>query len=358
MFFGNHTTTKAERDALIERQKTDEYELSHQITTINPQDFHSFGENKPIVWEEGTDLWYSHADSLYEFFGILDRLKRGDNFDLLDTAYYRRWEKKGQEIRTRLGNLPRLFHDIRMKGVEEPVHAEVTGQRLDGSYRTKIAYYLGHKTVPAILHQWNRKNVTDDLLQRLLKGRWLSGGKEYYEFEYPNGWKNIPEGGAVYRENAERADVILPLIKGDTLLDIGCNEGYLSIRAAMQGKKVHGIDINYIHGANLNKLIFEYCLQKSFALDFSYMNAVTDLPQYKHHSVLLLCVLYHMKHPIKLLRKLKGSQLIIQCNLRKKEAETEYYGSQPHQVIEMLKMAGFTVQRQINWRDKPIIIAV
>lgn len=352
MFFGKHLTTKAERDALIASPG--------EKMWINPADFHGFRENKPIVLPEGETEFFDHSDTLKDFFEILEMLQSGQKYNYEDTKYFKRWQHKGTEVHTRLQNLPTLFNSIRMEGVKEPVHCEATGERLDGSFRTKIAMFLGHEKVPAIMHRWKWQDVNDELLTRLIKGRWLSGGKEYYQFPYGNGWWNVPEGGDIYKENAERADVIVPLIEGDTVLDVGCNEGYISLKTAMTGKDVVGVDIDYIHGANLNKLVFEHVQKKAISAQF-FSHDISSMEKLPHrqdpYTVLFLNVLYHLKTPVKVLKRFRGSQVIIQCNLRKNVERHRYFGAHPEDAKALIEMAGMRVIKAIDWRDKPILIA-
>lgn len=350
MYFGLHTTKKVERDALLLKD--------YELIDISPLDFHGKTPHKPIVWEEDTGKFYEH-----EIQPFLDTLTMLDNdtFKPLETPYFERWKYKRDEVITRLRHLPALFESIKANGILEPVSCESTGERLDGSFRTKIALYLGIKSLKAKLYRFNWRDIDEDFLERKIAAREFSSGKDYYEFEYGyKNWKNVLKGGEVYRENAaERFEILKDLVKGQKVLDLGCNEGYQSIQLALLGKEVVGIDHDWGHIANLNKLIFEFVQKKDFNVSFKQMDIMqADVSGFD--DVLLLNVLYHLKREeqITLLNKLKGSRLIFQCNFRKEAERDTYYTSHPEDLKSLLIKLGFTIEQEIAWKDKPIIIAI
>jgi len=343
MFYGLHTTKKSERDILLARDG--------KSMMIDPRCFH-YGSHKTIVSEEGD--WHYYEHNITPFLQVLKDLDNGC-YDPESSEYYKMWKYKGSEIETRLRNLPKLYHDIKANGIQSPVHCEQTGERLDGSYRTKIAIHLGIKEVPAIIHKFNWQDIDEDFIVRKLKARELSSGKDYYEFEYGyKDWKNV-NGGAVYRENASRVDLFKDYVVG-SVLDVGCNEGYNSIQLALQGHQVRGIDHDHIHNANLNKLIYEWIHKKDLPVEFAEQKI--EEVEVKEDTVLLLNVLYHLprEEQIKLLEKFRGKRLIFQCNLRKEHVRDEYYTSHPDDLKALLESLGFKVTKEIQWKDKPIII--
>ena len=344
MFFGLHTTKKSERDLLLAREG--------ELIEISPKDFH-YGSHKTIVCEEGTDLYYEHK--IDEFLELLLSLDNG-TYDPESSAYYKKWKYKGTEIETRLRNLPKLYNDIKNNGIQTPIHCEQTGERLDGSFRTKIAIHLGIDKVKAVLHKFKWQDIDEDFIERKLKAHELSSGKDYYEFEYGyKDWKNIPKAGDVYKENASRSELLKELVVG-SVLDIGCNEGYNSIQLALAGHTVRGIDHDHTHNAYLNKLIFEWINKKDLPVEFYDMKA-QDV-EVKEDTVLMLNVLYHLPRAdqITLLKKCKGKRIIFQCNLRKEHVRDEYYTSHPEDLKELLKSLGFKIIKEIEWKDKPIIV--
>lgn len=347
MFYGLHTTTKAERDILLAREG--------EKITIDPATFQRPKGNKAIVIEEGTGNIYEHNPS--EFFDVLREIEQNPNFDYHETAYMKRYLYKYHDVASRLGNLPALLDSIKTHGIQNPVHCEITGERLDGSYRTKIATYLGIKEVPAILHRFTWQDITEDFIERKLRARWLSSGKDYYLFNYGNtAWTNVPDAGPVYRENAHKAEFILPLITGKTVLDIGCNEGYISLMASREGHTVHGIDTDWNHIAWLNKLIYEFIDKKDIPVTFYEEDALET--KRTADTILMLNVLYHFPKDKQadFLEKFHGKQIIFQCNLRKNEVRDQYYTSHPDDLMKLLSRMGRTATF-IPWRDKPIIVS-
>ena len=345
MFFNCHSTKRAERERILE--------LSYGEVEINPLAFHAESP-KPIVWEEDTGKLYEH--DIRDFLEVLNIMDRVGDFDWSGTRYYQRWKYKGDEVRTRLSRLYSLYKDIKTNGINTPVCCEITGERLDGSFRTKIAIHLGIKKVKARVYRFNWRDIDDSFIERKLAVREKSYGKDYYEFEYgKNNWKNV-EGGEVYRENAERYKDIVPLITGKTVLDLGCNEGYIGLQAARAGKKVLGIDHEWTNVAYLNKLIFEYIDRKDFDIEFK----ENDLLKVKDKAdtVLMLNVLYHLprEKQEEFVNRFKGSQMIFQCNLRKERERDNYYTSHPDDLKTLLNKLGLKVGKEIAWRDKPIIV--
>jgi 2-polyprenyl-3-methyl-5-hydroxy-6-metoxy-1,4-benzoquinol methylase len=264
---------------------------------------------------------------------------------------------KSVDVYTRVLRLRELIEDIRQNGILEPVHIEVTGERLDGSFRSKIAMFLGIPEIKAVIHRFKWQDIDEDFIERKLKARQLSSGKDYYEFEYGHkDWKNV-EGGPTYRENAERWETIVPLITGDSVLDLGCNEGYIAIQAARAGKKVVGIDLDWTHIAYLNKLIFEWVDKKEIPVEFIEGDILSKTTAASFDTILLLNVLYHIprEKQKEFLKQFKGKQIIFQCNLRKEAVREQYYTSHPDDLKALLDELGMPY-REIPWKDKPIII--
>lgn len=346
MFYGLHTTKGKERWPLIKKRG--------EKITVDPAWIHA-SHHKSIIIEEDTEKTYENP--VEAFHELVDNLLKNRNYDPMGSRYVELHSHKLHDIYTRVMNLRDLVLDIQKNGVKIPIHVEKTGERLDGSYRTKIALYLGIKEVPAKLHRFRWQDIDEDFIVRKLAARWLSSGKDYYEFPYGyKDWKNIPEGGEVYRENAERAETIVPLIKGKTVLDMGCNEGYISLQAALKGKQVTGIDTDFTHIAYLNRLVFEWVNKKTLKAEFYEEDLLTS--ERTADTILLLNVLYHVPKEAqeKVLRRFHGKQLIFQCNLRKKRERENYYTSHPDDLMELLHRVG-RVGNLIEWRDKPIVVA-
>jgi 2-polyprenyl-3-methyl-5-hydroxy-6-metoxy-1,4-benzoquinol methylase len=313
------------------------------------------GVHKPIIIEEGTLKTYEQP--LDEFFWLLQKIKDKAVYDITDNPYVKLFDYKGSDPISRVSRLKDLFNSIRSEGIREPVHVEVTGERLDGSFRSKIATFLGIPEIPAILHRFTYKDIDDEFVERKLRARQLSSGNpDYYEFSYNEKWNN-GKAGRVHRENAEKWEVILPLV-GRSVVDVGCNEGYISLQLARHGKRVWGIDHDWNHIAYLNKLIFEYVDQKE--LDAEFVDGDIEIMRPPEtDTALLLNVIYHVPYSnqVPVLHKLKSKTWVFQCNLRKESVRTQYYGSHPDDLEELIERAGKKVVERIPYGDKPIIIA-
>lgn len=355
MKYNLHTTTKRERDAALATPGI--------LTTLDPAQLHGPGS---WVWEEESGEWRDHDEVVRDFHALLRSIDADPSYGYRESAYFKRYLKDAHAhgIFTRLDRLPALLADIRANGVREPVHVEVTGQRLDGSYRTKIAMYLGIGSVPAMVHRFRREDVTPELLERLIQARHRATPVDYYEFPYSfRGWSNVPpQANPVYRENAERAKVIVPLIQGENVLDLGCNEGYISLVAARAGHSVVGVeaDGSLIGPANLNRLVLEHAGKGDLLAEFVEGDIVRVPTPYiaQADTVLLLNVLYHLPREAQepLLRSCAGKQVIFQCNLRKEAERARYYTSHPDDLEALLRKVGRTFER-IEHGDKPIYVS-
>lgn len=316
-----------------------------------------YKNHKPVIIEEGTELVYEQ--NTVNFFKLLDHIEAGNGHihHADQTDYFKEFEYKGNSVLNRIKRLPSLYQNIKENGIQEPIHVEATGERLDGSFRTKIATYLGIQEVQAILHRFTYKDIDDWFIERKLRARQLSSGDpDYYEFSYNEKWNN-GKAGKVHRENAERWKTILSLV-GRSVTDVGCNEGYISLQLARHGKQVWGVDHDQIHLANLNKLIFEYIDKKD--LDAEYVWGDIETAKYPEtDTALLLNIIYHIpfSNQVNVLSRLKSKTWVFQCNLRKKHVRTQYYGAHPDDLEELIERAGRKVVERIPYGDKPIIIA-
>lgn len=362
MNYDFHTTTWTERNELMKNGV-------FTWKTIKPTDFVQLereeDRSRPIVWEEDTGKYYEIT-----YHPVLDTIKEIDNnpnIDYKDTTYYRFWvETKGEEyINARVGRLKDVLFSMKKIGFDKDdgayggVCVERTGQKLDGSHRSLVAHYLGIKSMRVKEYAFNWRDVSWDWLKRQTKAREIGLGPNYYLIDYGS-FKNLEKPvSSIYKENAEdRWEVIRELIDG-SILDLGCNDGYLSIRSAMRGHKVHGVDYKFIEGAWLNKLIFEKMNEKDLPVSFD----TADLSSYqikgKYDTCLLLNVIYHTKNKLEILREVRKScqRVIMQGNLRKLSAHDRFYGITVEDMEEMLQRVGFKTN-VIEWRDKPIVMGV
>jgi hypothetical protein len=328
---------------------------------VPPEALHKpYKGHKPYIIEEGTGNEYNpdELQTVEKFHELLKVLDGGAEHirHANETEYYKTYVYKGNGVLNRVKNLPKLYRDIKDNGIQQPIHVTRTGERLDGAYRTKIAMHLGIKKVPAILHRFTWQDIDDDFIERKLHARQMSSGSpDYYEFSYNEKWNN-GKAGRVHRENAERWKIISELAEG-SIVDVGCNEGYISLQLARKGHKVWGVDHDQIHLANLNRLIYEYIDKKD--LDATYEWGDIQTVEYpESDTALLLNIIYHIPRDeqVKLLGKLKGRKLIFQCNLRKKHVRDQYYGAHPDDLKDIIEKVGMKVEKEIEYGDKPLIV--
>lgn len=354
-FFGFHTTTKAQRDMMM-------YERPFELIDVDPKDLTRFPQ---IIWDQDRNVYYEFDIKPFtDTFKMFDELKEGDEFDLTTTPIWKEYSYKGEPQMIRLRGLYDLYMSIKTKGIHSPICVERTGERFDGSYRTMIAIHLGIPRVQAQFFKFDWRDMTEEYLRRKLIAHEKAFGADYYQFEYKPGMWNIEKGGSNYSENAkdrwELLDMVLQDLPGRTVLDLGCNEGYMAIQCALKGAKVIGYEYDKarISNAWLNKLIFEWVNQKD--IDVKFINEdFTSVHLCKADVVLMLNVLYHIhdrQKQIDLLNNLSGT-MVMQCNLRKSAEREHYYTSHPDDAMELLKKTGWDVIEVIDFGDKPLIIA-
>jgi SAM-dependent methyltransferase len=357
MNYDYHTTTWDERDSLM---NTENYKWIKIKPTDFTQLFHEEDRAKPIVWDEKTKDYYE-----LNYCPIFDTIRQIDlnpEIDYKDTAYYTYWVKsKGEdyvEVRIRLlkdllASMKNGFNkdDGRYKGI----CVERTGEKFDGSHRCLVAHYLGIPEVEVKEYAFNWRDVSWDWIERKTKAREKGIGPNYYLLDYGK-FKNLEQKVSyVYEENAmPRWEILKEHIEGK-VLDLGCNEGFMSIQSALKGCKVKGVDYKFIDGAWFNKLVFEKINEKDLDIEFETADLNTYEISEEYDTCLLLNVIYHLKDKEHLLKQLKKcKKVIMQGNLRKLPYHDRYYGITADDMVEMLSKDFDT--KVIEWRDKPIVI--
>lgn len=335
-----HTTTHEQRLKLLEQKGKE--------ITINVDDFLC-----PSIAHEDTGELY-----VFDYEDKLDTLTQFDNgvVDYMNTEYYNKWVTlKGHEYcRVRVTNFCDLYEDIKKNGLKELPVVDNTGQKIDGSHRVAIMKHLGHKTVEAKVVELT--DVDEDFIKRTLKAREMLYGKNYYFIDY-GGFQNISgDVSDVYKENSyDRWEVLKDLIKG-TVLDLGCNEGFISLQCALAGHETVGIEYEFADGANFNKVIFEH---KHGKLPVKFIEGdITDCPLPYTDTCLLLNVIYHVpkSKQVELLKNISSKRIIFQGNLRKAHEVEKFRGCTVETIKELCELAGKKVTRVIEWRDKPLVI--
>lgn len=341
-----HTTSMAQR------LKT--FKGASKVINIRMDDF----IGRTLAFDEG------NGSNLYwvDYSPMLETLKQ---FDLgitepKETAYYKRWASiKGEDsCKNRILNFLELYKSIKKDGLREPVAVSSCGQKLDGSHRAAVMKYLGHETIPARELQIPWQELDANFFVRTALAREKLYGLNYYYIDF-GFFKNI-EKIPVYSENSyDRWEVLKDLVGRGKVLDVGCNEGFISIMTALQGAEVTGVDHEFIEGANFHKLAFEFRNEKNITVKFK-EGDISNLEIENYDTVLLLNVIYHIKDQVSVMKKLRNNckRLIMQGNLRKAHEVDKFNGCTVPTMVKLCEETGWKVEKTIEWRDKPIIICV
>jgi len=363
MNYDYHTTKSEKRTGIFDKDFI--------WKKIKTNDVLNFGESpergKTIAWNEVEDKLYELS-----YQPILDTVKQVAEEgikDYRDTEYYKRWRgEKGEEYcKERIERLENLYNSIKEKGFikeiegERPVCVEKTGEKLDGMTRAVVCHYLGIDEIEVKEFAFNWRDVSWEWLERKSKAREMSFGPNYYFIDYGK-FVNIEQKlSGIYNENAvDRWGILKDLVgTGKKVLDLGCNEGFMSIKSAEHGNTVKGIDYRFLEGAWFNKLVFEKNLEKDLDVVFEQQDLETYTVDKEYDVCLLLNVIYHLKNKDALLKSIgkKCKKVIMQGNLRKIKEHDRYYGITADDMCEMIIKMGKTPQ-VIEWRDKPIVIGL
>lgn len=345
-----HTTTMQQRLALLQKPFI--------VQEISIDDF--LGSTLAI--DEDLNELYK-----VDYSVMLETLEQFDKHpDILstETKYFEHWrQKKGPDYcDVRVRGFKELYDSIREEGLREPVSVEITGQKIDGSHRAAVMKHLGHKTIPARVFTLTRFDIDKAFLERTAQARYSLFGENYYYIQY-DGFQNIQRQD-VYKENSyERWEVLKDIIepRGKAINDLGCNEGFMSIMCALYGAQVNGYDHEFVEGANFNKLAFDF--EHGTDLPINFIEAeMFDVEFPTADVTLLLNAIYHVPREkqsqvMQAVRK-SSRRLVMQGNLRKAHEVDRFNGCTVETMVNLCADNGFKIDKVIEWRDKPILIAV
>ena len=191
------------------------------------------------------------------------------------------------------------------------------------------------------------------------------------------GGAQSPERGLAWMKG-ELETLRLPALKDKTVLDIGCRDGYYAFEAERQGASVVAIDtwdhpdwdndetFNLAYDALHSRLVYEK--YDVYDIDEKWW------PEYD--VVLLLGVLYHLKHPLLALEKIAavtGDLLVVESNFNPKEYgdmsimrflpgdelnidSTCWWQFTKQVLVDMLLIVGFAKVEEVSRRDDRIVI--
>jgi SAM-dependent methyltransferase len=208
--------------------------------------------------------WFEPA-----IFDTIKKYESGEeiNNSLLATflANYKTWggmhrDMIGKELKAgieeRLNSFIELYKDIKINGYKDIapffVWFDDDGfiHLYDGHHRLSILRYLGIDPMVTISTDWDSSGIDpegvkgrDFPLQEIASSIW-GYNRNYHYVNDPLGRF---DGWSQQRPDTEkRRDYILKKIVGNSVIDIGCSEGYISLEIAKEGYDVTGVEKGYI----------------------------------------------------------------------------------------------------------------
>lgn len=359
MYYHSHVTKKSERDEIVKGSFTWKTVSPEQVVAIDPPPKGGLTLANPrpksIVWYEDKN---EYAELYFRFiYEVLDEFQRGEN------GLYMRLMKGKMDIlsaHTRQGRIYEVFINMKENGFKPEeghwggVCVDETGERLDGSYRSSIASYLGIKEIKVKEFKRDWRTVTEDFIKRKLKADLMQNGLDYYAIDF-GPFKNYEKAGGNYLTNVEKWEFIKGLAdwKKKKVLDLGCNAGYHSIKMALAGASVTGVDFTLTGTANLYRLIYEYLNQKDINVKF--INGDVREATGNYDIVTCLNTHYHVPNQLAFMKHVRtlAPVVILQGNLNK---VGEYQNVDIPGMQKLLREAGYFSSESFEYKDKPIVI--
>jgi len=124
-------------------------------------------------------------------------------------------------------------------------------------------------------------------------------GSWFHNVRFPNGLETLP-GVANPRPLWHESIQFLGDLQGKTVLDIGCNGGYLEAKLEPMGAKVTAVDLQdkFINQTNLVKRGFDLTCEV-FRADVEEFHIMPAMAGRKFDIVLFLGVIYHVNNPMR-----------------------------------------------------------
>jgi len=266
-----------------------------------------------------------------QFLAFCDKCPEEDfDRDVSRTQYF-------LDQRTRLGTTTtrekcrkykQLLNDMRDKYLNDAAHAPaliIDGnrhiRRLDGTHRISILRYLGYETVPCVC-------ATEQQYSDYIKGNLDKNAVAHKIKEFPKWYQSIELLPGLwthpYRKGKEGEiiPVIQDIVKGKSVIDLGCNNGLYSFESAIAGaREATGIDRRdrSIRQAEFVQVVWELTRPPSGKVKFVAGDIMENLDILDGKDVLIAaCVLYHLSGTLhRFLEAVKESSismLIIQGN--------------------------------------------
>lgn len=158
------------------------------------------------------------------------------------------------------------------------------------------------------------------------------------------GWFGTPgrPGDRTLEQQLTGLTPLRALVRGKTVLDLGCAEGLISIQLAQEGAlAVHGIEIVPGHVAVANKL------RGDLPVTFEVADANTYAPVRQYEVVIMLAILQKLRDPSAAAKRFAAAaREMVVLRLPPHGAPTiidDRSGNKPHRIGEVMAAEGWTL---------------
>jgi tRNA (mo5U34)-methyltransferase len=125
-----------------------------------------------------------------------------------------------------------------------------------------------------------------------------ANGRWFQNITFPNGLETVP-GSHYPKVLWDEALPLLPDVHGKSVLDIGCNGGYMAVELAKMGASVTAIDNEplFVRQTEFTKKAFglEYAVHQA---DVQHLDDHPGLKGRRFDLILLFGVIYHVENPV------------------------------------------------------------
>jgi hypothetical protein len=280
-------------------------------------------------------------DNMYkvreEFLQICSKTDETFQESIKKTKYFQDYSKRKNEKRAikACDRYRTLLSSIKQNHRTDRQSAPVLmnregGTRLDGTHRVSILRYLGKGKIPCIMVEESEyySFMEKNLSRGIVKDYMNSLGKWYHAIELlPGLWtRNLIDERKSARK-LRKEDVMIAAIsehvKGRSVLDIGSNNGLLSLQSAYYGAiSVRGLErsTDNIVQAEFARMIWNVTKPRICKVQFEVIDLEDDSEFMKDSNLLIAgCVIYHLEeglHPfMKQLQNSNVTSVLIQGNL-------------------------------------------
>lgn len=163
------------------------------------------------------------------------------------------------------------------------------------------------------------------------------------------GWFDLPgrPGDRTLQQQLQGLDDLIAMVKGKTILDVGCAEGQITLACLRAGALLgHGIEIVPGHIAEAKKYVDHW-----YDTQFEVADANDYKPQGMYDIVLMLAILHKLKNPTEAARRYaRACKELCVVRLPPKDAPTvidERSGFVPHHIDDAMCLEGFVLKNVV-----------